>query len=100
MLDLDRVDLGLLCAALDDHSPTTRWWLDPHTGETIATSEDLGWEEYADVAPELLIRIEPTPSREGYADMQDFIARVRDPRAREVLTRAIAGRGAFRRFKD
>ena len=32
--------------------------------------------------------------------MEDFIRRVRDPRARDLLERAIAGRGAFRRFKD
>jgi predicted nucleotidyltransferase len=36
----------------------------------------------------------------GYGDMEDFIERVRDSRARDLLERAIAGRGAFRRFKD
>jgi predicted nucleotidyltransferase len=44
--------------------------------------------------------IEPTPSGEGYGDMQDFIGLVRDSRARGLLERAIEGRGAFRRFKD
>jgi hypothetical protein len=47
-----------------------------------------------------LIHVEPIPSWEAYGDMEDFIARVRDPRARDLLQRAIAGRGAFRRFKD
>ena len=32
--------------------------------------------------------------------MVDFIEQVRDPRARDLLRRAIDGRGAFRRFKD
>jgi hypothetical protein len=32
--------------------------------------------------------------------MEDFAARVREPRTRDRLERAIAGRGAFRRFKD
>jgi Uncharacterised protein family (UPF0158) len=32
--------------------------------------------------------------------MEDFVKRVRDPRARHLLERAINGRGAFRRFKD
>jgi predicted nucleotidyltransferase len=32
--------------------------------------------------------------------MEDFAARVPDTRARDLLLRAIAGRGAFRRFKD
>jgi hypothetical protein len=47
-----------------------------------------------------LLAVEPTPSHEGYEDMRDFIERVRNPHARELLERAIAGRGAFRRFKD
>ena len=90
MLDLDRVDLGLLRAALDDHSPTMQWWLDPETGEAIPKSEDLGWGEYDDVDPEGLIPIEPTPSSEGYADMEDFIARLRDPRARDLQEHSAA----------
>jgi hypothetical protein len=32
--------------------------------------------------------------------MEDFIGRVADPRARDLLARAIEGRGAFRRFRD
>jgi predicted nucleotidyltransferase len=32
--------------------------------------------------------------------MEDFVACVRDRRARDLLARAISGRGAFRRFKD
>jgi len=44
--------------------------------------------------------IEPLPSREAYDDLADFTERVRDRRARDLLERAIAGRGAFRRFKD
>src|SRR2546430_1169575 len=45
-------------------------------------------------------QIDPIPSHEGYNDMEDFIQRVRNPQARHLLERAIAGRGAFRRFKD
>jgi hypothetical protein len=33
MLDLDRIDLGNLCMALEDNSPEHGWWLDPRTGE-------------------------------------------------------------------
>jgi hypothetical protein len=46
------------------------------------------------------VRVEPLPSWVGYRDMEDFAARVREPRTRDLLERAIAGRGAFRRFKD
>lgn len=100
MLSLDQVDLDLLSSALEDHSPTMQWWLAPKTGEAIPKSEDLGWGEYPDVDPETLIAIEPIESAEAYGDMEEFVASVRNPTARDRLARAIAGRGAFRRFKD
>ncbi len=103
MLDLEQVDLRSLAEALEDHSPETTWWFDPHTGETepyLADPVSVGLDEEEDPLDRGLIRIEPIPSREAYGDMEDFIERVRDPRARDLLERAIAGRGAFRRFKD
>lgn len=100
MLGLNQVDLELLSSALEDHSPTMQWWLDPRTGEAIPKSEDLGWDEYPDVDPDSLIAIDPIESAEAYGDMEEFIVSVREPVARERLARAIAGRGAFRRFKD
>lgn len=39
-------------------------------------------------------------SREGYRDMEQFIATVDDEHLRELLEVAIDGKGAFRRFKD
>jgi hypothetical protein len=30
MLDLEQVDLRSLAEALEDHSPDTTWWFDPH----------------------------------------------------------------------
>lgn len=106
MLDLDRIDLGDLVMALDDHSPDHSWVLEPTTGAIHVYSElaDESFEsvmrELAIDDPDTLIRIEPWPSHVGYGDMEDFIEQVRDPRARDLLERAIAGRGAFRRFKD
>jgi predicted nucleotidyltransferase len=64
------------------------------------------WSDYAEEQGEPdpvrrgLRPIDPIPSHEGYADLRDFVERVRDPQARAALERAIAGRGAFRRFKD
>jgi predicted nucleotidyltransferase len=106
MLDVERVDLRSLAEALEDHSPEMSWWFDPQTGETepfLADLASVGLDEDEDQEDPLdrgLIRIEPIPSREAYGDMEDFIDLVRDPRARDLLERAIAGRGAFRRFKD
>lgn len=46
------------------------------------------------------IRVPEAGSYQGYQDMEDFIATVRDERLQDRLWRAIRGRGAFRRFKD
>jgi hypothetical protein len=100
VLDLGSVDLGDLANALEDHSFEHSWWLDPETGEIVLWSDYS--REQGEPEPEVrgLTPIEPIVSHEGYRDMEDFIALVRDPRARELLERAIEGRGAFRRFKD
>jgi Uncharacterised protein family (UPF0158)/Nucleotidyltransferase domain len=100
VLDLKAIDLGELAEALEDHSSEHSWWLDRSTGEIVLWSD---WnEEQGEEDPEArgLIPIDAILSGEGYADIQDFVARVRDPRARDLLERAIHGRGAFRRFKD
>lgn len=46
------------------------------------------------------VEVPTVESREGYRDMEDFIETVSDPQIRRELGIAIAGRGAFRRFKD
>lgn len=103
MLDLDRIDLAELCHALEDHSGLMSWYLDPKSGELHLFGDGM-WDG-EDVGPDFeppprLRHVDPVESRDSYGDLEDFIARVRDPKAREVLERAIAGRGAFRRFKD
>jgi predicted nucleotidyltransferase len=100
MLDLDDIHLAEIAAALEDHSYEHRWFLDPKTGSVETRSEYFDDADEED--PEELgwIPIPTGGSREGYRDMEDFIARVSDRRARDLLDRAIAGRGAFRRFKD
>jgi Uncharacterised protein family (UPF0158) len=39
-------------------------------------------------------------SAQAYRDLEDFIDTIEDDDQAEQLTRAIAGRGALRRFKD
>jgi hypothetical protein len=101
VLDLETVDLSLICEALEDHSPDHAWWFDPRSGDVEPRFEPWSDEE-DDEDPESrgLILIQPTFSGESYGDLEDFIERVRDHRARDLLERAISGRGAFRRFKD
>ena len=49
---------------------------------------------------ERYVGIPQTESHESYRVMEDFIDRLPDARVQERLERAIAGKGAFRRFKD
>src|SRR5439155_13244316 len=95
VLDPGQVELDSLCEALADHSDEAHWWIDPRTGHVGVEGVDQD-----DPAPEGALFIAPLPPRESYRDLEDFIGRVRHTRAREMLSRAIAGRGAFRRFKD
>jgi predicted nucleotidyltransferase len=101
MLDLAKLDLSDLCMALEDNSPEHSWWIDPDTGETEFWSEYTG-DELGLGHPDDrgLTYVEPIGSREAYGDMEDSVESVRDPQARDLLARAIEGRGAFRRFKD
>ena len=101
MLDLSAVELEEIATALDDHSYDGSWWIDAQTGEVwYWRGED---DDDPDFDPDRRADarlIEPLPSSVGYGDMEDFIADVPDRRAADLLVRAIAGRGAFRRFKD
>lgn len=97
MLELDAVDLDALAEALEDHSAFLRWFVDPVSGEVLVWSEDMD-EPHPEESGAFYVA--PLPSHEAYQDLSDFVARVPDRRARDLLGRAIEGRGAFRRFKD
>jgi hypothetical protein len=97
MLDVNAVDLEELALALENNSWESSWWIDSGTGALEFCSPDEVGEDF-DLRG--LIRVEPLSSREGYADMARFVDLVHSRRSRELLERAIQGRGAFRRFKD
>lgn len=96
MLELSAVDLGALAEALEDHSDETSWYLEP-SGAVVPWFDDSD-----DPCPDESgsFYIDPIDSGEAYRDMEDFVACVPDRRAADLLSRAIEGRGAFRRFKD
>lgn len=105
MLDLNVLDLGEISYALSDQAAYEHCWLiHSQTGEIVYWSADTGIDGHTrvdldDLDPEL-ISIHPLPSGVWYQDMEDFAGGITDDRAGRSLTRAIAGRGAFRRFKD
>lgn len=100
MLELDQVDLGDLADALEDHSGSHSWWLDPHSGALELWSDDSLESQGDHPLDRGWVWIEPIESQHAYADMVEFIDAVVDPRTRDLLMRAVEGRGAFRRFKD
>jgi hypothetical protein len=61
---------------------------------------ETGEEDEDTADPERWLPVDGGGSREGYRDMELFIASVEDPDRAERLGIAIKGRGAFRRFKD
>jgi len=102
MLDIDRIDLSGLAAALEDQSPFEhRWLINPETGELVFWTEDDGIDgETVDLDELDLVAIDPVPSYVWYQDMVDFAELLSDDRVARRLGRALEGRGAFRRFRE
>ena len=101
-----KIDLDELCSAMEDSSYEHEYYLDLETGEILFLSEYLDDEETGKLKDKIeeefdhYERIPKAESHEGYEDMQDFVATVKDERLVELLKVAINGKGAFRRFKD
>jgi len=100
---LDGVDVRSVAEALDDVDRDTTWWYDPTTGQVEpGVSEEIATEFGDDDEPgeRGLVPIESQGSGAAYGDMVTFASAVSDRRARDLLQRALEGRGAFRRFRD
>ena len=101
-----KIDLDELCSAMEDSSYKHEYYLDLETGEILFLSEYTDDEETGKLKDKIeeesdrYERIPKAESHEGYGDMVDFIATVKDERLVELLEVAINGKGAFRRFKD
>lgn len=100
------VDLEELAGILEGDPLSVGGRIDIRTGEVwpraaIEYAVETG-DEDEDTAddPERWLAVHGEGSREGYRDMERFIASVEDPGRAERLAIAIRGRGAFRRFKD
>ena len=103
VLDLSSIDLEEIANALADQTDYEHHWLiNPDTGEIAFWTADTGIDGQTPVdLDELdLVVIDPLPSWVWYQDMADFADGITDERAGRRLTRAIGGKGAFRRFKD
>jgi uncharacterized protein UPF0158 len=99
-----RIALEELRWAFDDRSSEYSWVLDTETGAVLRLAEDdelpLSIEEIEEDQTGRFLGIDPEDPHEGCRDKEEFIATVADSSLRDLLDVAIAGKGAFRRFKD
>jgi len=101
------VDLEELSSMLEGDPARGIGRLDLESGESWPPETEEVWgeefgenEDLHDATSQRWLWVECLGSRDGYVDMEDFIGMVANLRRREMLEVAIAGRGAFRRFKD
>ena len=100
------IDIDGLCEAMEDSSYENEYYLDLDNGEILFLSEYTDDEEtkkLKELIEEDFDRYERIPKaepHEGYEDIVDFIATVKDDHLAQLLEVAIDGKGAFRRFKD
>jgi hypothetical protein len=99
-LSLSEIALDELAMALDDHGDWTQWWFDPATGSTIMSVDPSIDAIDDELATDAMVPISTRPSRAAYEAMVEFADAVADPRTRDLLQRALVGKGAFRRFRD
>ena len=101
-----KIDLDELCSAMESSSYEHEYYLDLDNGEILFLSEYMDDEETRKLQDQIeedfdrYERIPKAESHEGYEDMVDFIATVKDEHLAELLEVALDGKGAFRRFKD
>ncbi|HEX5406384.1 MAG TPA: UPF0158 family protein [Pseudonocardiaceae bacterium] len=103
MLNLEALDLERIAESLADQTDYDhRWLINPRTGEVLLWTVDGGVDGQSPVDLDGLdlVIIDPLPSYVWYQDMADFAERVSDDVTGRRLTRAIQGKGAFRRFKS
>lgn len=96
------VDWEALEDAFENNAPEVHSYLHLSTGEVLRVVDGVADPQmHVRIASDPnYLRIDPVSSREQYRWMERYIPMVEDNDIREKLTRAIDGKGAFRRFKD
>lgn len=96
------IDWEALEDAFENNAPEVHSYLHVPTGDVLRIVDGVADPQmHARIAgDQTYLRIEPVSSREQYRWMERFIPMVEDDELQLRLTRAIDGKGAFRRFKD
>lgn len=103
-IDATRIDWSSLEAAFCYRAPDCRAYLDIATGQVpiIRDATGEGAVMLARIAsePGRYLLVEPMPARDQHGWISSFIASLEDEVLRAELSRAVAGPGAFRLFKQ
>jgi Uncharacterised protein family (UPF0158) len=96
------IDWEALEDAFENNAPEVHSYLHLSTGEVLRVVDGIADPEmHQRIASDTsYMRIEPVSSREQYRWMERFIPMVEEKPLSDLLTQAIDGKGAFRRFKD
>ena len=96
------IDWEALEDAFENNAPEVHSYLHVPTGDVLRIVDGIADPQmHARIAADTnYLRIEPVSSREQYRWMERFIPMLDDGELQGKLTRAIDGKGAFRRFKD
>jgi hypothetical protein len=94
------VDLEELASLLEGDPLFGSGRIDLRSGACWPDNVDDGGDDGDEDDEDRWLHVACLGSREGYRDMELFIAKVEDPALVERLQTAITGKGAFRRFKD
>jgi hypothetical protein len=102
------IDEEMLGIAMEDSDLTHSYFLNTQTGEVVSFSDYDDPDEKEELVEEIdgsndYVRIERIPSYIAYQWMENFVEEIVAPQSQRVaekLSRALRGKGAFRRFKD
>lgn len=96
------VDMNGVLDAMTTHMAEIQWFLDLQSGrvEMLSRLDDIeAFESRLEALPGRYALIPAREAREDYALMRQFAEEIDEPDVRELLDMALAGRGAFARFR-
>jgi len=105
-VDISKLDMEEITAALEDHSGMAIYYLDREIGNVMPLAEydhidgDEALREQIDENPSRYIMIDPIPSRDSFRFMEEFVESLPDGEDKRILERALEWRKPFSNFKN
>jgi hypothetical protein len=98
-LTINTIDL---LTALEGHGDGVKFYLNTQTGEVAPWIDpDISGEENPfDPEDDHIVEVPRTEASDDYQAMENFVERLDEDDVQGVLRRALAGKGAFRRFRE